>query len=230
MTPHTNDSYNGAIFNYIHYQDNCCSCCAIPAINCGGCPAGHVFFVFDCLRHHMVGHTTTSDSVPRGSPPPHSLQQLTNLLWCVDEIVMVKTDLGTVFYRQKQKSTKSGKNISSRTTPDHLMLAQWQLHTVCGHAWVTRALSLSLSLFIYFVMGRLGSEHAQWEAAGSSHQGQDQPSPSMSLTTSNLWTGEIYSTAYYIDTLCDVHISIYEAIYEKLIFITPRSGFLLWHC
>ena len=36
----------------------------------------------------MGSHTPTSDTLPRGSPPPHFLQQLTNLLWHVDEIVM----------------------------------------------------------------------------------------------------------------------------------------------
>ena len=43
---------------------------------------------------------------------------------------MVKPDLGTQFFRQKRKSTHYGKDISNETTPDHLMMSQWQLHTV----------------------------------------------------------------------------------------------------
>ena len=62
----------------------------------------------------MGGHTLTSDTLPRGIPPPHSLQQLTTLLWCVEEIVMVKPDMGTPFLIQK-----SGKDTFNETTPDH---------------------------------------------------------------------------------------------------------------
>ena len=89
-----------------------------------------IFCVYDCLRRRMGGHTPTSDTLPRGSPPPHAPQQLTHL-WCGEEIVTVKPDLGTLFFRQKRKSTqvKSGKDISYKTTPDHYMLAQRQLHT-----------------------------------------------------------------------------------------------------
>ena len=61
-----------------------------------------IYYLYDRLRRHMGGHTLTSDTLPRGSPPPHFLQQLKNLLWCVEEIVMVKPDLGTLFFRQKR--------------------------------------------------------------------------------------------------------------------------------
>ena len=45
---------------------------------------------------------------------------------------MVKPDLGTLFHctAKSGKVPKSGKDISYEATPNHLMLAKWQLHTV----------------------------------------------------------------------------------------------------
>ena len=44
---------------------------------------------------------------------------------------MVKPELGTPLFRQMRKKVpKTGKDISYETTPDHLMLTQWQLLTV----------------------------------------------------------------------------------------------------
>ena len=53
---------------------------------------------------------TSDHTLPRGSPPPHSLQQTTNLLWCVDEIVMVKPDLAPCSSAKSGKVPKSGKD------------------------------------------------------------------------------------------------------------------------
>ena len=72
-----------------------CCCCAILAINSWGCPQDMVVCVYDCLHRHMSSHTLTSDALPRRRPPPHFFQQLKNLLLCVEEIVIIKPDLGT---------------------------------------------------------------------------------------------------------------------------------------
>ena len=61
----------------------------------------------------------------------NSLQQLTNLLWCVEEIVMVKPDLGTLFIWPKlEKYLSLVKTSPMRQRQTILMLAQWQLYTV----------------------------------------------------------------------------------------------------
>ena len=79
----------------------------------------------------MGGHTPISVTLPRGSPPPHSLQQLTILLWSVEEIVMVKIRPGHPILPQKaEKYPSLVKTSPMRQHQTILMLTQWQLHTV----------------------------------------------------------------------------------------------------
>ena len=78
-----------------------------------------IFCVYDCLRRRMGGHTPTSDTLPRESPPPHSLQQLTNLLWCVERLSWQNQTWAPYSSAESGKVPKSGKNITYETTPDH---------------------------------------------------------------------------------------------------------------
>ena len=86
-----------------------------PGTNSRGCPTGcanlHVFK----LCRHLGGHTHETHS-PEGAHHLNiSLQQLTYLLLCVEEIVMIKHE----------------------AIPDHLIMALWQFHTESGimHEW-----------------------------------------------------------------------------------------------